>query len=94
MIQEVKKINITNDFAIKFLEDEISAVDYILSQPFKADEHSFKKLMTIKREVYEKSIEALKNQLPCDLCVYNPPSSGDGKPCVMCTAEGRCENGN
>ena len=20
---------------------------------------------------------------PCDLCLYNPPSSGDGKPCTM-----------
>lgn len=23
---------------------------------------------------------------PCDLCAYNPPSSGDGKPCSMCPA--------
>ena len=23
---------------------------------------------------------------PCDLCRYNPPSSGDGKPCSMCPA--------
>lgn len=23
---------------------------------------------------------------PCDLCVYNPPSSLDGKPCTMCPA--------
>ena len=22
----------------------------------------------------------------CDLCAYNPPSSGDGKPCCMCPA--------
>jgi Lar family restriction alleviation protein len=26
---------------------------------------------------------------PCDLCRFNPPSSGDGKPCTMCVAEGR-----
>lgn len=26
---------------------------------------------------------------PCDVCRYNPPSSGDGKPCTMCPAEGR-----
>lgn len=24
--------------------------------------------------------------LPCDVCAYNPPSSGDGKPCSMCPA--------
>lgn len=23
---------------------------------------------------------------PCDLCLYNPPSGGDGKPCTMCPA--------
>lgn len=23
---------------------------------------------------------------PCDLCRYNPPSSGAGKPCVICPA--------
>lgn len=23
---------------------------------------------------------------PCDLCVFNPPSSCDGKPCTMCPA--------
>ena len=24
---------------------------------------------------------------PCNFCVYNPPSSGDGKPCTMCPAQ-------
>ena len=28
---------------------------------------------------------------PCDACKYNPPGSGDGKPCSMCPAEGRGE---
>ena len=28
---------------------------------------------------------------PCDLCVYNPPSSFDGKPCTMCPAERNME---
>ena len=23
---------------------------------------------------------------PCDLCVFNPPSSANGKPCCMCPA--------
>ena len=27
-----------------------------------------------------------KPKTPCDLCLYNPPSSGDGKPCTMCPA--------
>lgn len=33
---------------------------------------------------------------PCDVCMYSPPSSCDGKPCSMCPAirrppEGDCE---
>ena len=30
-------------------------------------------------------------ETPCDLCVYNPPSAFDGKPCTMCPAEGKVE---
>ena len=26
---------------------------------------------------------------PCDVCRFNPPSSGDGKPCTLCVADGR-----
>ena len=28
---------------------------------------------------------------PCDACRYSPPSSCDGKPCVMCPASGKPE---
>ncbi len=24
---------------------------------------------------------------PCDLCIFNPPSSADKKPCTICPAE-------
>lgn len=24
---------------------------------------------------------------PCDMCRFNPPSSGDGKPCTLCPSE-------
>lgn len=30
--------------------------------------------------------EGIPIESPCDLCRYNPPSSGDGKPCSMCPA--------
>lgn len=33
--------------------------------------------------------EKRENKSPCDLCRYNPPSSGDGKPCTICPAESR-----
>jgi Lar family restriction alleviation protein len=44
----------------------------------------------------EEAIEAWNRRAvdtPCDLCRFNPPSSGDGKPCTMCVAEGRAEDG-
>ena len=30
---------------------------------------------------------------PCDMCRFNPPSSGDGKPCTLCPAERRVTDG-
>lgn len=34
-------------------------------------------------EATEKKIQQLT---PCDRCAYDPPSSGDGKPCSFCPA--------
>ena len=34
-----------------------------------------------------------KPTYPGDLCVYNPPSSLDGKPCTYCPATGRPPEG-
>ena len=33
------------------------------------------------------ALAALEATSPCDLCVNNPPSSMDGKPCSCCPAE-------
>ena len=44
----------------------------------------------------KKAIEAWNRRAvdtPCDLCLFNPPSSGDGKTCTMCVAERRAEDG-
>lgn len=30
--------------------------------------------------------ETIKQMGPCDRCMFNPPSSCDGKPCCMCPA--------
>ena len=29
---------------------------------------------------------------PCTFCAYNPPSSGDGKPCTVCPAVAKKDN--
>ena len=36
-----------------------------------------------RAEAAEKKIKQLT---PCDMCAYDPPSSGDGKPCSFCPA--------
>lgn len=40
-----------------------------------------------KVERTAEAIKALEATSPCDLCVNNPPSSMDGKPCSCCPAE-------
>lgn len=30
---------------------------------------------------------------PCDMCMFSPPSSSDGKPCCMCPAVSRQPEG-
>lgn len=45
-------------------------------------------------EAIQMAIQALFAQsepkrIPCDLCQFNPPSAMDGKPCTMCSAQGR-----
>lgn len=36
---------------------------------------------------YRKSVLDILNGGPCGLCVYNPPSRMDGKPCCVCPAD-------
>ena len=42
-----------------------------------------------EKAALDMAIKALEQEpkSPCDLCKYNPPGSGDGKPCTMCPAE-------
>ena len=45
------------------------------------------------RLLVSKGYHRESNLTPCDLCEYNPPSSGDGKPCVMCPAHANMKGG-
>ena len=40
-------------------------------------------------KTYEPAILTTPNEplTPCDVCMYNPPSSMDGKPCCFCPAD-------
>ena len=50
--------------------------------------------------VFQEALMCIKNaptvevaKTPCDLCRYNPPSSFNDKPCTLCVAERRTEDG-
>lgn len=38
---------------------------------------------------YKSAVVTFLTGSPCDLCAYNPPSSMDGKPCIMCPSARR-----
>ena len=54
-------------------------------------------------ETYRNIMDAIENAptitqpnelgYPCHLCVYNPPSSLDGKPCTYCPGTGHPREG-
>lgn len=79
----------TREEAIEYWELFNSEIDDLLPDCYGAR----KKALEQQREAAEFTITALrtldaqeKPKTPCDLCLYNPPSSGDGKPCTMCPA--------
>ena len=76
---------------------------YIYSMPYNAVQCTkckvFGKTIVDSYEQADGKTEAIEAwndraaNTPCDLCRFNPPSSGDGKPCTMCVADGRAEGG-
>ena len=54
--------------------DRLAAIEDILG-----DEYNLDRL----RELAQADREGIS---PCTFCRFNPPSSGDGKPCCMCPA--------
>ena len=54
--------------------DRLAAIEDILG-----DEYDLDRL----RELAQADKECIS---PCTFCRFNPPSSGDGKPCCMCPA--------
>lgn len=82
----------TNQEAARLLDPETSREALL---PYSYDPQYQQMLL---RDACELAAKALKGEkakpfTPCDLCGYNPPSSGDGKPCSICpaTPKGSCE---
>lgn len=53
---------------------------------YKDDPHIIPLLIRAIRFQMTADVREVKHLSPCDVCAYNPPSSGDGKPCSMCPA--------
>lgn len=39
------------------------------------------------KDLYWKGYRKQSELTPCDCCRFNPPSSADGKPCLVCPAQ-------
>lgn len=72
--------------AIKYFEDGVNVCEVFPLMGIDVRLESYKLAITALREQ-----EALENDGVCGLCAYNPPSSGDGKPCSYCPATSRSE---
>ena len=74
----------TREEAIEYWERFNAEIDELYDICSDVDRDIFIK----QREAVEFTISALRAQQekrsPCDLCIYDPPSSMGGKPCWMC----------
>lgn len=43
----------------------------------------------IAEQLYHESYRKQSDLTPCDVCRFNPPSSTDGKPCLVCPAQAK-----
>ena len=92
----------TREEAAKILDPEIDIqylFDFIREHYGKRGVDSALLYECVDAEACRMGAEALrtldaqkKPKTPCDLCLYNPPSSGDGKPCTMCPASSLLES--
>lgn len=42
---------------------------------------------SIAELLYDRGYRKQSDLTPCDVCRFNPPTSGDGKPCFICPAQ-------
>lgn len=68
-------------------EDNLVYAKRKLGQVLQMKEHRRSEKIFRDEIDYNKSLLEILNFGPCALCMYNPPSSMDGKPSVMCPAQ-------
>ena len=77
-VDHLIKINLWLYACARFIEASKSLTDY--------DIDGINHVVDIMRSSYVR--DRNKSDIPCDLCIHNPPSSFGGKPCATCPAEG------
>lgn len=73
--EKYKRIMIEEKPSVEKVYNRLKKIEDILG-----DEYDLDRL----RELAQADREGIS---PCTFCGFNPPSSGDGKPCCMCPAE-------
>ena len=67
-------------------EDQGYSITFVRGKAYLGDEYD-------NKDICRNCLDTLMNReksehcTPCDVCKFDPPSSGDKKPCSMCPAE-------
>ena len=79
----------TIDEAIKWQEDCVEGFNRLKKVRAVTEDEIYCNQMHRQLTEWLKDLKSYKEMGPCELCCYNPPSSGDGKPCSICPATPR-----
>jgi hypothetical protein len=81
---EPEEVNVIAGLASENCAKVADKIDQLLSDDKELEQYRALGPIDRLRELAQADKEGIS---PCTFCRFNPPSSGDGKPCCMCPAE-------
>lgn len=81
---EPEEVNVIAGLASENCAKVADKIDQLLSDDKELEQYRALGPIDRLRELARADKEGIS---PCTFCRFNPPSSGDGKPCCMCPAE-------
>lgn len=81
---EPEEVNVIAGLASENCAKVADKIDQLLSDDKELEQYRDLGPIDRLRELAQADKEGIS---PCTFCRFNPPSSGDGKPCCMCPAE-------
>ena len=75
--------------AIEEMSRVITCVDIETEPEGTCCRMNFDQSDTMACALYNAGYRYLFDLTPCDVCLFNPPSSRDGKPCPVCPAQAK-----